>query len=80
MLANAGKVKVDSLGTYDVREVQLEADKECGGISLSQGNRYYHYAERFAESIMIQIKFYCASSVCCQEIIQLQENMTIVLT
>ncbi|KIK05289.1 hypothetical protein K443DRAFT_91599 [Laccaria amethystina LaAM-08-1] len=49
-LANAGKVKVDSLGTYDVREVQLWVmgshgpDNEyvsCGGISLSQGNRYY---------------------------------------
>jgi activating signal cointegrator complex subunit 1 len=43
-LANAGKVKVDSLGTYDVREVQLWVmgshgpDNEyviCGGISLS---------------------------------------------
>ena len=43
-LANAGKVEVDSLGTYDVREVQLWVmgshgpDNEyvsCGGISLS---------------------------------------------
>lgn len=43
-LANAGNVKVDSLGTYDVREVQLWVmgshgpDNEyvsCGGISLS---------------------------------------------